>query len=141
MRKIELLNLLEELNFPKDEYYVLSGASLVLRGIKEEANDLDLCISEELFDQIKDKFNLTDEKKNECGFYKINDNLEIVVDKKEDFKMEMGEKYNLEDLQTILDFKINRNLPKDKKDIDNIKKYLYREYRKSCVNKSFRDKI
>lgn len=125
MRKIELLNLLEELNFPKDEYYVLSGASLVLRGIKEEANDLDLCISEELFDQIKDKFNLTDEKKNECGFYKINDNLEIVVDKKEDFKMEMGEKYNLEDLQTILDFKINRNLPKDKKDIDNIKKYLY----------------
>ena len=125
MRKIELLNLLEELNFPKDEYYVLSGASLVLRGIKEEANDLDLCVSEELFDQIKDKFNLTDEKKNECGFYKINDNLEIVVDKKEDFKMEMGEKYNLEDLQTILDFKINRNLPKDKKDIDNIKKYLY----------------
>ena len=111
--------------FPKDEYYVLSGASLVLRGIKEEANDLDLCVSEELFDQIKDKFNLTDEKKNECGFYKINDNLEIVVDKKEDFKMEMGEKYNLEDLQTILDFKINRNLPKDKKDIDNIKKYLY----------------
>ena len=124
MRKIELLNLLEKLNFPKDEYYVLSGASLVLRGIKEEANDLDLCISEELFDQIKDKFNLTDEKKNECGFYKINDNLEIVVDKKENFKMETGEKYNLEDLQTILYFKINRNLPKDKKDIDNIKKYL-----------------
>lgn len=78
--------------FPKDEYYVLSGASLVLRGIKEEANDLDLCVSEELFDQIKDKFNLTDEKKNDCGFYKINDKLEIVV---------------------------------DKKDIDNIKKYLY----------------
>ena len=125
MKKIELLNLLEQLNFPKDEYYVLSGASLVLRGIKEEANDLDLCISEELFRQIKEKYNLTEEKKNECGFYKINDNLEIVVDKKEDFKMEIGEKYNLEDLQTILDFKIKRNLPKDKKDIDNIKKYLH----------------
>ena len=95
MKKIELLNLLKELNFPKDEYYVLSGASLVLRGIKEEANDLDLCISAKLFNQIKDKFNLTDERKNECGFYKINDNLEIVVDKKEDFKMEIGEKYNL----------------------------------------------
>ena len=124
MKKIELLNLLEELDFPKDEYYVLSGASLVLRGIKEEANDLDLCISAELFNQIKDKFNLTDERKNECGFYKINDNLEIVVDKKEDFKMEIGEKYNLEDLQTILDFKLKRNKPKDQKDIENIKKYL-----------------
>ena len=124
MNKIELLNLLEELNFPKDEYYVLSGASLVLRGIREEANDLDLCISEELFKQIKDKYNLTEEKKNECGFYKINDNLEIVVDKKEDFNMEIGEKYNLENLQTILDFKLKRNLSKDQKDIENIKIYL-----------------
>ena len=124
MKKIELLNLLKELNFPKDEYYVLSGASLVLRGIKEEANDLDLCISKELFNQIKNKFNLTDERKNESGFYKINDNLEIVVDKKENFKMEIGEKYNLENLQTILDFKIKRNKPKDKDDIENIKKYL-----------------
>ena len=57
-------------------------------------------------------------------FYKINDNLEIVVDKKENFKMEIGEKYNLENLQTILDFKIKRNKPKDKDDIENIKKYL-----------------
>ena len=124
MKKIELLNLLEELDFPKDEYYVLSGASLVLRGIKEEANDLDLCISEELFNEIKDKYNLAEGNKNDCGFYKINDNLEIVVDKKEDFKMEIGEKYNLEDLQTILDFKLKRNKPKDQKDIENIKKYL-----------------
>ena len=125
MKKIELLNLLKELNFPKDEYYVLSGASLVLRGIRKEANDLDLCISEELFNEIKDKYNLAEGNKNECGFYKINDNLEIVVNKKEDFKMEIGEKYNLEDLQTILDFKIKRNKPKDKEDIENIKKYLH----------------
>ena len=124
MNKIELLNLLETLTFPKDEYYVLSGASLVLRDIKEEAKDLDLCISDELFEQIKEKYNLTDGMKNECGFYKINDNLEIVVDKKEDFNMEIGEKYNLENLQTILDFKLKRNLPKDKKDIENIKIYL-----------------
>lgn len=124
MTKVELLNLLEDLNFPKDEYYVLSGASLVLRGIREITNDLDLCISEELFNQIKDKYNLTQEKKNECGFYKINDRIEIVVNKKEDFKMEVGDKYNLEDLQTILDFKIKRNKMKDKQDIENIKKYL-----------------
>ena len=38
--------------------------------------------------------------------------------------MEIGEKYNLEDLQTILDFKIKRNKPKDQKDIENIKKHL-----------------
>ncbi len=124
MKKDDFLNLLEYLNFPKDEYYVLSGASLVLRGIKEEANDLDLCISEELFNKIKSKYNLTSEKKNECGFYRINDNLEIVVNKKNQFKMEKCEKYNLEDLNTILEFKTKRNKPKDIKDIEIIKKYL-----------------
>lgn len=124
MNKIELLNLLKELNFPKDEYYVLSGASLVLRGIREQAGDLDLCISEELFEEIKDTYKLTEDKKNACGFYRINDNLEIVVNKKELFKMEIGEQYNLEDLHTILNFKIKRNSPKDQKDIENIKKYL-----------------
>ena len=124
MIKDDLLKLLEELNFPKNEYYVLSGASLVLRGIRKEAGDLDLCISLDLFNQIKDKYGLTDDKKNECGFYKISDNLEVVVNQKENFKMENGEKYNLEDLKTILDFKIKRNKPKDQKDIENIKKYL-----------------
>ena len=124
MKKDDLLKLLEELNFPKNEYYVLSGASLVLRGIRKEAGDLDLCISLDLFNQIKDKYGLTDDKKNECGFYKISDNLEVVVNQNENFKMENGEKYNLEDLKTILDFKIKRNKPKDQKDIENIKKYL-----------------
>ena len=124
MNKVELLNLLNELNLPKDEYYVLSGASLVLRGIREEAGDLDLCISEELFKEIKGKYELTEDKKNTCGFYRINDNLEVVVNKKELFKMEIGEEYNLEDLNTILDFKVKRNAPKDQKDIENIRKYL-----------------
>lgn len=124
MNKEQLLNLLEELNLPKDEYYVLSGASLVIRGIREQAGDLDLCISRELFEQIKDKYNLTDDKKNECGFYHINDSLEVVVDEKEKFNMEVCEPYNLEDLNTILDFKIKRNKPKDQVDIERIKEYL-----------------
>ena len=104
MNKEQLLNLLEELNLPKDEYYVLSGASLVIRGIREQAGDLDLCISRELFEQIKDKYDLTEDKKNECGFYHISDSLE--------------------DLNTILDFKIKRNKPKDQVDIERIKEYL-----------------
>ena len=124
MDKSELLKMLKELNLPKDEYYVLSGASLVIRGIIEKCSDLDLCISEELFEQIKDKYELTDDKKNECGFYHISDMLEVVVDEKSKFNMEEGSEYNLEDLNTILDFKIKRNKPKDQVDIENIKKYL-----------------
>ena len=124
MNKEQLLSLLSKLNLPKDEYYVLSGASLVIRGIREQAKDLDLCISKELFEQIKDKYDLTEDKKNEFGFYKINDLLEIVVDEKEDFNMEVCEPYNLENLSTILEYKLKRNLAKDKTDLEKIKEYL-----------------
>ena len=124
MNKEEVFNLLKELNFPKDEFYILSGASLVIRGIREKCSDLDLCISEELFSRIKNKYNLTENKKNECGFYHIDDTLEVVVDKKEKFNMEKCNPYNLENLNTILEYKTKRNLPKDQADIENINKYL-----------------
>lgn len=126
MNKEEVFNLLKELNFPKDEFYILSGASLVIRGIREKCSDLDLCISEELFSRIKNKYNLTENKKNECGFYHINDTLEVVVDKKEKFNMEKCNPYNLENLNTILEYKTKRNLPKDQADIENINKYYLR---------------
>ncbi len=124
MNKEQVLKMLKELNLPKDEFYVLSGASLVLRGIREICSDLDLCISEKLYKKIKDKYDLTDDKKNECNFYHISDELEVVVDKKEKFNWEICEPYNLENLNTILEFKIKRNKPKDQLDIKNIKAYL-----------------
>ncbi len=124
MDKQEIIKRLRELNLPKDEYYVLSGASLVLRGIREKCSDIDLCISEELFADVKDKLGMTPEKINSCNFYHLSDSLEIVVDKKDRFNMEKGDEFNLEDINTILAFKESRNLPKDQRDIANIKKYL-----------------
>lgn len=38
--------------------------------------------------------------------------------------MEEGEPYNLENINTILNFKLKRNAQKDQKDIENIKKYI-----------------
>ena len=124
MNKEQLLDLLQELNLPKDEYYVLSGASLVIRGIREQAGDLDLCISRELFEQIKDKYDLTEDKKNECGFYKVDEYLEIVVNPKGTLKYDMKDGYPVEKLTTILEYKLKRNALKDQKDIENIKKFL-----------------
>lgn len=124
MDKEEVVKRLKELNLPKDEYYVLSGASLVLRGIREQCSDIDLCISEELFEKIKNKLKMTSDKLNECGFYHLSDSLEIIVDKKSRFNMEEGEEFNYEDINTILAFKKSRNLSKDQRDIANIEKYL-----------------
>ena len=58
MNKTELLKLVDSLNMPKTEYYILSSGSLLLYGLREKAGDLDLCVSNELFDELKIKFNL-----------------------------------------------------------------------------------
>ena len=99
MNKEELLKLVESLNMPKDEYYILGGGSLVMFGIKETTSDLDLCVSEELFARFKEEYNLDEKDKNECG-------------------------YRVEKLKRILEFKKKRNAPKDRPYIKRITKYL-----------------
>ena len=39
MNKEELLNLVESLNMPRDEYYILGGGSSVMFGIKDKTAD------------------------------------------------------------------------------------------------------
>lgn len=124
MNKEELLNLLNTLELPKTDYYILSSGSLLLYGLREMAGDLDLCVSNELFKQLRKKYNLKESDKNEYGFYHISKEIEIVPNSKENFKMEYKDGYPVESLETILAFKEKRNAPKDKKDIENIKRYL-----------------
>lgn len=148
MDKKELIKLLNKLNFPKDEYYILSSGCLLLYGLRDQASDLDLCISEDLFNQIKIKYNLIEENKNHCGFYPLQgENVEVVVDSKSEFCMEEKDGYNVQNLYKLLVDKKKRNLPKDQKDIENIEKYLEKnkiEYRdlydqnKIATGKTFR---
>ena len=124
MNREELLKLVDSLNLPKTEYYILSSGSMLLYGLREVANDLDLCVSNELFEQLKEKYNLHESDKNEYGFYHISQNIEIVPNSKENFKMEYKNGYPVESLKTVLAFKEKRNAPKDQKNIENIRKYL-----------------
>ena len=124
MNKEELLKLLESLDIPKDEYYILGGGSLVMFGIKDTTADLDLCVSEELFTRLKEAYKLEEKDKNECGFYRISDLIEVISKPKEKFTMEKIDGYNVEELNRILAFKKKRNAPKDQPYIEKITKYL-----------------
>lgn len=124
MNKEELLKLVESLNIPKDEYYILGGGSLVMFGIKETTSDLDLCVSNELFAKLKEKYNLDEKDKNECGFYQISDIIEIIPNPKEEFTAQEIDGYKVEELKRILEFKKKRNTQKDKLYIEKITQYL-----------------
>ncbi|MBR6504285.1 MAG: hypothetical protein IKT41_00950 [Clostridia bacterium] len=124
MNKIEILEALEEIDLPKEEYYILSGGCLVLYGLKENTNDLDLCVSKKAFEMLKEKFDFGEENKSEHDFYQINDYCEVIVKDKKDWKYSEIDGYQVEDLETLLAFKERRNMEKDKQDIINIRRYL-----------------
>lgn len=126
MNKEDLIDLLETLKFPRNEYYILSSGCLLLYGLRQIAGDLDLCITPNLFKKIKNIYDLTENKKNQCGFYKLNEKVEVVVDTLEEFEgqYDIKDGYQVQKLDIILRDKKKRNLPKDQRDIENITKYL-----------------
>lgn len=42
MNRAELLQRLEELDFPKEDYWLITGGAMVLYGIREQTGDIDL---------------------------------------------------------------------------------------------------
>lgn len=133
MNRNDVISIVKKLDLPILEYYILSGASLVLRNIKDTCKDLDLCVSNRAFELLKEKFDVKKSQKPYENLYEIGDEIEFFVEPKENFKMEFEGGYPLEDIDTILRFKKNRNLEKDRRDILKIEEYLKNmKYEKTC---------
>ena len=133
MDKSFFIQRLNSFDLPIGEYYILSSGSLLLYGLREEANDIDLCVSKELFENtLKEKYKLDDTDKNEYGFYKIAEDVEVVVNDKSNpkykFEYDIVDGYPVQKLGIILRDKKKRNLPKDRKDIQNINKFLLENF-------------
>ena len=53
IKKLKHLDTLEEMNISKDDFVIYGSAPLVLRGLKEKNNDLDILTTESLWDRLK----------------------------------------------------------------------------------------
>ena len=121
MNKEELEKLISTLKIEKGEYWILSSASLVLRGIYDSAADLDLAVTEKGLKQLKENYNLVQK---ENGWYIVNDKVECVLDTKEPYKIEKFGEYYLQDIYDYYNFIKNSNREKDKKRIPLIESYI-----------------
>ena len=123
MDKIELINLINSLKLPIKEYCVVSGGSLLMHGIREKTNDLDIAVTETGFKLLKDKFSpilINEERKQ----YKITDDIECFIEEKLDEDIDIIEGYPCQSLNSVYKFKKMLNRDKDQKDIINIEKFL-----------------
>lgn len=123
MNKHEIEKILLDLNLPNSEYCILGSASLVMRGIKKEASDLDIAITKKGLKTLKKRFLV---KEKNCCFHLLNGGfqIEMLIRKQEDMKIEYYLGYPLQNINQLLENKIKRNLSKDKVDINLLKSII-----------------
>ena len=63
LNKEDILNILKQNNFDSSKYVVISGAALVLRGIKETTTDIDIAVDDELYTHLLKEYDCVFEKK------------------------------------------------------------------------------
>ena len=118
MNKNELVKLINSLNIDKEEFWVLSSSALVLRGIYQDAGDLDIGVSLKGLEQLKAQFEL---KQKDNGWYIVNDKVECVLDDKD---VEKVGDINVESINRYYNYLLQSNREKDKKRIPLIEKYI-----------------
>ena len=111
VNKKELEKLISTLKIEKSEYWILSSASLVLRGIYDSAADLDIAVTEKGLKKLKENYDLVQK-------------VECILDEKMPNKIEKFGEYYLQDIYDYYDFIKNSNREKDKKRIPLVKNYI-----------------
>lgn len=129
LNKEKILLLLNELNLPKDKYALGTSGSLVLFGIKEYANDLDIDCCADLYDSFLEK------GCKEWIYYPKEGHMARIIDLSEEIQLIRKESLNRSDIvfidgfpvysvESVRRFKEFLGREKDKKDIELIDRYL-----------------
>lgn len=124
MRKRKVIETLEKYNLNKDDYIILSTGALVLRGIKEEAHDIDLAVSEKLLKQLLRDYDCELEVRlDDFDVYILNDELNFSIHYY-DVPFDVIDGYKVQTLDSVINLKKSLNRPKDIKDLKLIDNYL-----------------
>ena len=136
MNKVEVFEKLDKLDLDKNNYIIISGASLVVQDIIDDTSDIDLSCSKEYYNSI--------EWPTKTGYFnteiKYKDCYEIGCNFFDEDKIVIINGYKFMNLEACLDLKILENKKEDKKlikklDLELCLKDNYRYERKLRENK------
>ena len=124
MNKEEIIEKLKEYNFDKNKYIVISGAAMVLLGIKDKTHDIDIAVKEDYKDYLVDNYNVTFDRMNEYNepVYFIDNIVNFAVTYYTDIK-EYVSGIPVQNVNDILKLKKGLNRKKDKIDIEKLEEY------------------
>lgn len=119
MDRTEFIKRLEELDLPRSEFLILSGGSLLLRGIRQTTADMDICVSEELAKAL----DLENCPKDKDGCFSPFPDVQMKADLA-GRAFDVVDGYKCQTLEDILALKRKWRRPKDLRDIEEIEKRL-----------------
>lgn len=127
LNKDDIFNILNKYSkLDKNEYIVISGAAMVIHDIKENAKDIDIAVTKNLYDKLIQnydcKFERFDDKSN-INIYYIDDVINFSTNYI-DSEYETINGIKVQTPKDIINLKKKLNRKKDKIDILKIKEYL-----------------
>lgn len=126
-KRLKYLDKLEEMNISKDDFVIYGSAPLVLRGLKEKNNDLDVLIKDSLWNKLAIKY-----KENVKGDYIDVDGVSFARCKNDFFgnidktlnKVDIIDGYHIMNLQETIKWKEKTGVEKHINDAKRIRDYL-----------------
>ncbi|MDO4282929.1 MAG: hypothetical protein Q4D02_04755 [Clostridia bacterium] len=124
MKKQEFLKTIDGLNLDKQKYCIISGGVMLMYGLREETEDIDLKIIPELFDELNQKY-ATRKSEKFSYLYELTDSIELAVLDFSQDDVVWIDGYPVESLEKQLEWKLANHRLKDEEDIRRIKEYLH----------------
>ena len=125
MNKKQILEVLKKYNFDKNKYIVISGAAMVLLGIKESTSDIDIAVKEEYMEYLLNNYNCTFEKINVYNkqVYFIDDIINFSTSYYSEDNI-LVDNIPIQKTEDLLKLKLYLNREKDKKDIKLLREFI-----------------
>lgn len=125
MNKEEIIKILKKYNFNDKRYIVISGAAMVLYGLKEKTGDIDIAVDDDYYNFLLKEYKCTFERINEYNkkIYFIDDIINFGVTYYSENKTYISS-IPVQTKEDLIKLKVNLNREKDKRDIEIIREHF-----------------
>ncbi len=124
--KEDIIKILKEMDLPLNQYWITSGAALVIHGVKDTTRDIDLGCTTELVEAFLKKGCKCKVVEDNSRIVEVNDNIEILENWFVE-KIEFIEGLPVGTLESIKKQKAELGREKDMKDIKLIDEFIKRK--------------
>ena len=126
MKRKEFLQELDKLELDKNSYCIIASGSMLMYGLCDECNDIDIRTTKKLFDKLNKKYHMKQSDRYDY-VYELNDNIDVNCKNYDPNMIEFVDGYPVEKLEVNLKWMKENNRPKDKEKITKIEKFLERK--------------